>query len=116
MYELLYYWNERGDMPVKEYISLLPEKMRIKIQASFHLLSCEGPALRRPYADKIRGQIYELRVRLGSDQIRILYAFVFRKKILLLHFFRKKTKALLERDLELAENRLRNFMERYEET
>ena len=89
----------------------MQDKTRQKIQRMMALLSSQGPFLRRPYADKVRGPIYELRIQIGQDQLRILYAFVFHRKILMLHIFRKKTDAILLRDIELAENRLKDFKE-----
>ena len=115
MYEIVYYWTERGDDPVREFISFLQAKTRQKIEQNILHLSSEGSFLKRPYADKVAGPIYELRIRMGSDQIRILYAFIFRSQILLLHIFRKKTNAIPLRDIELAEGRLKNFRERYYE-
>ncbi len=73
MYEITFYWNERGDEPVREFLNSLPEKTQQKINIWINLLKAEGPALRRPYADKIKDKLYELRVRQGSDQTRILY-------------------------------------------
>ena len=94
MYEFLYYWTERGEQSVKEFICFLQDKTRQKIQRSILLLSSQGPFLKRPYADKVVGAIYELRIRLGTDQMRVLYTFVFKSQILLLHIFRKKTDAI----------------------
>ena len=115
MYQIIYYWTRRGDIPVKEFISLLQDRTRWKIKSALDYLAEQGPFLRRPYADKVRGPIYELRIHLGSDQLRILYAFIFRKEIILLHIFRKKTNALPLKEIELAENRLNHFRERYDE-
>ena len=115
MYEILYYWTARGEQPVKEFICFLQDKTRQKIQRSLLLLSSQGPFLKRPYADKVAGALYELRIRLGVDQMRVLYAFVFKNQILLLHIFRKKTDAIAPRDIELAERRLKDFWERYDE-
>ncbi len=115
MYGIIYYWTERGDNPVKEFIGFLQDKTRQKVEQRLLLLSSQGPFLKRPYADKVRGPIYELRIQLGPDQLRILYAFILKSQIILLHIFRKKTKAILPRDLELAENRLKHFRKRYDE-
>lgn len=115
MYEVIYYWDHRGDIPVREFIELLPLKTQGKIQVLMDMLGAQGPFLRRPHADKVRGPIYELRIRSGSDQLRILYAFIFQNKIVLLHIFRKKTQAIGPRDIELAENRLNYFRSYYHE-
>ena len=115
MYQIIYYWTERGDVPVKEFIALLQDKTRQKIEKAIDLLSDHGPFLRRPYADKVRGPVYELRIQMGSDQLRILYAFIFKQQIILLTIFRKKTNAIPSGEIALAESRLNHFRERYDE-
>ena len=114
MYQAIFYFNERGEIPVKVFIESLPEKMRQKIAAWIDLLEQEGPSLRRPYADKVKDKLYELRVRLGSDSIRILYSFFLKDRVVLLHGFRKKDWEIKMSDLEMAERRMTDFISRYE--
>ena len=113
MYQAVFYWDERARVPVRDLIESLPEKIRQKIAAWIELLEQEGPSLKRPYADKVQDKLYELRIRLGSDNIRILYFFFVKDKIILLHGFRKKEWEIKRSDLELAERRMRDFIERY---
>ena len=87
--------------------------MRQEIAAWIDLLEQQGPSLKRPYADKVQDKLYELRIRLGSDNIRILYFFFVKGKIILLHGFRKKEWEIKRSDLELAEKRMHDFVERY---
>ena len=101
-------------MPVREFVMSLPEKIRKKIAAWIDLLEKEGPNLKRPYADKIKDKIYELRVRLGPDNIRILYFFFLKDKIVLLHGFRKKDWEIKKSDLKMAERRMADFIGRHE--
>ena len=112
IYEAVFYWDERGHVPVREMVESLPEKMRTKIAAWVDLLVQEGPSLRRPYADKVQDKLYELRIRFASDNIRILYFFFLSNKIILLHAFRKKDWKLKRGDLELAERRMLDFIHR----
>ena len=113
MYQAIFYWDERGRVPVRDLIESLPEKIRQKIAAWIEFLEQEGPSLKRPYADKVQDKLYELRIRLGSDNIRIIYFFFVKDKIILLHGFRKKEWEIKRSDLELAERRMRDFNERY---
>ncbi len=115
MYEIAFYWNERGDAPVREFLNSLPAKTQKKIHAWISLLKAEGPALRRPYADKIKDKLYELRVRLGSDQTRVLYFFMMGKRIVLVHAFRKKSSALDVSDIQIAERRMNDFLARIDD-
>ena len=112
-YQILFYWNERGDSPVCDFLDSLPVKARAKIAAWIGLLEKEGPSLKRPYADKLKDKLYELRVRLGPDNVRIIYFFYLKDRIILLHAFRKKDWKVDQRDIEVSENRMSDFMDRY---
>ena len=113
-YKLILYCDEQGGIPVKEAFIFLPPKMRMKIYKWFDLLEKEGPVLKRPYADKVKDKIYELRVRLGPDNIRILYFFFVQNRIVLIHAFRKKENRIKAGDLEIAEKRMNDFINRYQ--
>ncbi len=115
MFKTHFYWDERGQRPVEDLISSLPHKMRQKVSAWINLLERQGPDLKRPYADKVQDKLYELRIRLGSDNIRILYFFFLRGNIILLHGFRKKSWEIQRSDLNLAERRMNDFIARYEQ-
>lgn len=80
--------------------------------AHLSLLEDKGPTLKRPYADVVRGKIRELRIHYRSNQYRILYFFKLRDQIILVHAFSKKTQRLKERDIELAERRMEDWMRR----
>lgn len=49
------------------------------------ILEENGPILPRPYADLLRNEIHELRVKLSGSQVRILYFFCFEDFIVLTH-------------------------------
>ena len=80
--------------------------------AHLSLLEEKGPALKRPYADIVKGKIRELRIHYRSNQYRILYFFQLREQIILVHAFSKKTQSLKEKDIELAERRMEDYMRR----
>ena len=58
-----------------EFILSLPAKMQAKIQRSIELLKEFGYALPEPHSKKIKGveDLYELRVKFGSDICRLFY-------------------------------------------
>jgi len=105
-YKVIYYTSERGDNPVEEFINVLDATTRAKFFSYVNLLSVEGPNLKRPYADVVRGKIRELRPR----QARILYFFAIENKIVLLHGFRKKTQEINPKDISLAEKRTNEWL------
>ena len=113
MYHLVLYTAERGDSPIDEFLDGLDKKSRAKVAAYLSLLEEEGPNLKRPYADIVRGKIRELRIHYSSTQFRVLYFFHVRDQIVLLHGFSKKAQQLREKDIELSERRMEDWMRRF---
>jgi len=113
-FDIIFYTTQRGDFPIRKFLRSLDKKSRAKIGAFIQLLSEEGPNLRRPFADTIRGKIRELRIRFAKKQYRVLYFFFLRDKIVLVHAFVKKTAKTPAQELEQAERNMRDFIERYE--
>jgi phage-related protein len=113
LYNLVFYTTERGDSPIDDFLDELDKKSRAKVAAYLSLLEEQGPNLKRPYADGVRGKIRELRIHHSSNQYRILYFFQLRKQIVLVHAFSKKTQQLKEKDIELAERRMEDWMRRF---
>ena len=112
MYNLVFYTTERGDSPVDDFLDGLDKKSRAKVAAHLSLLEEQGPHLKRPYADVVRGKIRELRIHQSSNQYRILFFFQACNQIVLAHAFSKKTQQLKEKDIELAERRMEDWIRR----
>ena len=113
LYNLILYTTDRGDSPIDEFLDGLDKKSRAKVAAYLSLLEDEGPNLKRPYADVVRGKIRELRIHYSSNQYRVLYFFHVRDQIVLVHAFSKKTQQLKEKDIELSERRMEDWMRRF---
>ncbi|MEW6419621.1 MAG: type II toxin-antitoxin system RelE/ParE family toxin [Nitrospirota bacterium] len=113
MYNLIFYTTERGDSPIDDFLDGLDKKSRAKVAAHLSLLEEQGPHLKRPYADVVRGKIRELRIHHGSNQYRIFYFFQVRNQIVLVHAISKKTQQLKEKDIHLAERRMGDWIERF---
>jgi len=63
--------------------------------------------------DKIDRDLYELRVEFAWNNVRVLYAYMFRDYIVLLHGLTKKTDKIPENDKEKARIRMLDFQVRY---
>jgi phage-related protein len=113
LYNLLFFTTERGASPIDEFLDGLDKKSRAKVAAYLSPLEEEGPNLKRPYADMVRGKIRELRIHYSSNQYRIFYFFHVRDQVVLVHAFSKKTQQLKEKDIELAESRMEEWMRRH---
>jgi phage-related protein len=106
MHKIRFYRTRRGEAPVEAYVNGLEEKHRRKVLTHLGLLAQEGPHLRRPYADVLKGAIRELRVSLARHEHRVLYYFVKEDFVVLLHAFLKKTEAVPRKEIEVAEARM----------
>jgi len=73
--EVVLFQEDDKTVPLLEWLNRLPKKARAKCVAALHRLELLGHELRRPEADYLRDDIYELRVRLRSINYRILYFF-----------------------------------------
>jgi len=113
VYNVRLYFDEKGRVPVQEFLSFMQEGIRQKFYRNLEQLEQLGPQLGRPYADKVRDNLYEFRIRFGSDNIRILYFFMIRDVVILAHAFKKDQWKLSENDIQLAERRRNDFLMRY---
>ena len=93
------------------FIANLQEEVQGKIVKWISLLQEYGPTLKRPYADKLRDKIYELRLSFGKLEIRILY-FFWNSSIILTNGFLKKTRSVPESEIEKAINYMNDFIKR----
>lgn len=111
--KVIYYEDERHSRPVEEFINSLDIKTKAKVLARLEFLGQYWQELRRPYIDSLGNDLYELRVISSGNQIRVIYAYMFKDYIVLLHGFIKKTKAIPENDILKAKNRMADFQSRY---
>jgi len=72
---VIFYQEIDGSVPILEWLDRLPKKARAKCAARLARLSEQGHELRRPDADYLRDEIYELRVALRGQNYRMLYFF-----------------------------------------
>ncbi|MBA3066198.1 type II toxin-antitoxin system RelE/ParE family toxin [bacterium] len=114
MYEISFYRTQRGDYPVRDFISEINKRDRAKIYRYIVFLQEKGAALRRPYTAQIKGKLRELRIRVADGNVRIFYFFFLKKDIILLHAFKKKSQAVPEQEISNAEKKMRDFIIRYE--
>jgi phage-related protein len=99
-----FYQESPGEVPVLDWMHELAhrDKRAInKCRAAIERLKELGYELRRPEADLLRDGIYELRVRLGRVNYRILYFFHGQGLVLLAHGLTKE-REVPKTDIERA--------------
>ena len=88
--ELFIYREADGTVPFLEWFEGQGQRSKDKCFAKLKRLEDEGVDLRRPVADYVGDGIYELRVRIGHVNYRILYFFGGAGVVVLSHGFAKK--------------------------
>jgi phage-related protein len=112
--QAVYYRDSKGVEPVNAFIDALPPERQEELDFKIGLLnrlSSSDPPLPFPHSSQVEGQLRELRCHYGRDLYRILYQ---RSGNLfaLLHALEKRTGALPEADVTLAQERFADFRRR----
>lgn len=107
------YKDSNGKEPFTAFLNGLPIKTRARVVKLIDLLAEYGVLLKEPYTRQIKNKIRELRVKDNLGHIRVLYFTFTGRRFILLHGFLKKTDKTPEREIELAEKRMKDFIERY---
>ena len=110
--QVLFFQDDRG-VPVRDWLHELRrtnQRAYAKCIARIHLLAQLGHELRRPLADYVDEGIYELRIRRGRVNYRILYFFHGRNVAVLAHALIKEG-TLPRADVERAIERKRAFLD-----
>ncbi len=90
--QVVYYQHVEGTIPMVEWLDNLQSqpRHRAKCIKSIGLLKASGYDLRRPYPAPLRDDIYELRLKYGHINYRMLYFFHGRMAVVLTHGLTKK--------------------------
>ncbi|OGL42719.1 MAG: hypothetical protein A2W05_02510 [Candidatus Schekmanbacteria bacterium RBG_16_38_10] len=105
-----YYKDAKGNEPVKEFLNSLSSPAKAKMMRLIEFLAEHGVLLKEPYTKQIKRKIRELRVKDKQGAIRILYFTYTGKRFVLLHRFIKKTDKTPEREIEIAEKRMNEYI------
>jgi hypothetical protein len=76
--DVVFYREDENSIPALEWLEELSKsnvKAYVKCKRRVEMLRNEGYELKRPYADFLRDEIYELRIKLGTVNYRLLYFF-----------------------------------------
>jgi hypothetical protein len=83
--DLIFYQDDDGSVLLVDWLDQLPPKAQLKCLARIERLAELGHELRRPEADYLRDDIYELRASLRGIHYRILYFFHGEAAVVLSH-------------------------------
>lgn len=105
---VIFYREENGEVPLLEWFDQISKKAIVKCRLKIARLQELGHELRRPEADYLRDEIYELRVSLQGMQYRMLYFFHGNVAAVVSHGIVKEAK-VLPREIDLAIKRKQRF-------
>lgn len=112
--DVVFYKTEMGNVPVKEFLLSLEEKDKkteTKMLSRLDLLERLGPDIRRPHAEKVRKDLFELKLEVNTNIFRILY-FWCDGKAVCVHGFQKKDQKIKEADIDIAYKRIADYRAR----
>lgn len=113
MREIVFYRTESDARPIEDFLDSLPGKQAQRVAWVLRLIE-EMDFVPAQYFKKMPGtqDIWEVRVQGGSDTIRLL-GFLFGSRVLILtNAFAKKTRKAPPREIALAEQRKRDYLDR----
>lgn len=117
-WEIILYENEDGDSPVGEFLANLSDKARAKCLSYIEQLGQRGKTLQafsqytKKLSDYKEYQIWELRPEFGGIEYRLVYSEITPNFAIILHSFVKKRQKTDAKDINIAKDRLKQYLER----
>jgi len=111
-WRVVFYQDSRGRIPVDDWIRELAEQDQVRIFKTIDLLKTYGLRLTLPHSRHLQGKLWELRVAAARRDYRVLYTAATGRRFVLLHGFAKKTPKTPPREMEIAERRLADYLQR----
>ena len=108
----IFFTTEAGRCPVLEAIRGLPKADRVEIGQTLRLVQEEGPDIGMPFTEPVSGEIGAVRARVGRTRWRLPFFTQLGRELVILHMFAKKTRAMPQHEIEIAERRRKNWLRR----
>ena len=110
-WQVVFYNDETGNEPVKDFISNQTKGTIAEILHKFDLLIQFNVMLGLPHVRKVnKSGIRELRIKHGSDIYRFFFFAHTGQEFILLHAIKKKKDKLSKNDINLAIKRMDNYI------
>lgn len=113
-FKIVYYKASSSGDPIHEFlIELAKSNPDLFTQVTKGIEKLRNRAYHKePLSKHVEPGLWELRIRAGSDILRIMYTFAKGQVIILLHTFVKKQQKMPTSELETARKRLRYLQEK----
>ncbi len=110
-WSIIFYVEENGNEPVREFLRSLDGKTQIRFAWSIEQLQVRNIRAREPLARHLEGKLWEMREESNANIYRIMYFFFTGRRIVFVHGFQKKTRKTSRREIDTALNRMQRFIE-----
>ncbi len=107
--EVVFFRESNGSVPLVGWLDSLQHSAKEKCVVRLERLAAAGHALRRPEAEYLGDGIYELRVKHGRMNFRMLYFFRGNVAVVVTHGFAKQQAMVPVGEIRLAATRMRAF-------
>lgn len=111
-WSVVFYRDEAGQSPVREFLRSLPEEAQTSIGWAIEQLRVRNVQAREPLVRHLEGKLWELRRESRTNLYRLIYFFFRGRRIVFVHGFQKKTQKTPRQEIDLARARLTAFLER----
>lgn len=109
----VYYKAASGRVPVREFIEAQTAEVQERIFRDLERLVEVNVRLGLPYVRKLAGrEFWELRTGVSGNIYRTFYFAHTGRKFVLLHAFQKKSQKTPKKELDVAEERMKDYQER----
>ena len=109
MTTIIIFREEDQSTPFLDWFDGLPVKAKVQCRARLQLLADQGHLLRRPAAEYLRDDIYELRAKAEGINYRLLYFFHGRAAVVISHGLTKQQAIVPPIEIERARRRKQAF-------
>ena len=106
------FYIEEDASPVRDFLRGLDDKTRARFGWLIDRLQERNVTAREPLVRKLDDKLWELRCESQTNIYRLIFSFVTRRRIVLLHGFQKKTQKTPRGEIEIAQSHLKRFIER----
>lgn len=107
-FEIIFYKDSSGKSPIEEFLLKIAKSNKILVEKTQQgIAKLKNRAYHKePLSKYVESRLWELRIKSGSNILRIFYTFGKGKIIILLHIFVKKQQKIPSSELEIARERL----------
>jgi phage-related protein len=107
---LLLYREPDGEVPLLDWLASLQLEPRVRCYMRLERLKVLGHELRRPEAEYLGSELYELRAKCSGHNYRMIYFFHGRSAVVLSHGFTKQEARVSSREIAVATKRKQLFL------